>query len=235
VDSVGNLLRVPVPKLRMNRLARIADRYQALLRVNEIALSESTIDEVFQGMCIVLRKLLAYDRAGLTLYDPDHDSLKIESLYGSYENSVFRVGYLLPRKSSQNGWTFEHQTMTIRRDLPKEFRFPSEKHTLEEGYRSLCSVPLIVRRNSIGVVTVVGTRKDQFSVEHALLVQEMSNQISMAIISIVPSCPAHPHTKLFCPRCIGAAGGKTTVSKHREDLSNWGRKGGRGHKKLDFS
>jgi formate hydrogenlyase transcriptional activator len=180
----------------MNPLARMADRYKTLLRVNEIALSRSATAEIFQGMCAVLKELLAYDRAGLTLYDPDHDSLRIEALYGSYENSVFRVGYLLPRKSSQNGWTFEHQTQTIRRDLAEEARFPSEKHTLDDGYRSLCSVPLIVRNNSIGVVTIVGARKNQFSVRHAQLVQEVSNQIALAIVSIVASCPTHTNTKL---------------------------------------
>lgn len=219
----------------MNRLARIADRYKALLRVNEIALSKPTIEEVFQGMCAALRNLLAYNRAGLSLYDPDHDSLKIEALYGPHENSIFSIGHLLDRKSSQTGWVFEHQTYVIRRDLAKEVLFPADKLTIDEGYCSLCSVPLIVRGNSIGVVTVVGKRKNQFSVRQAQLVQEMSNQTAMAIDSIVARCPAHPSTKLVCPRCIGAAGGKTTVSKHRKDLSNWGKKGGRGRKKLDFS
>lgn len=217
----------------MNRLARIADRYKALLRVNEIALSGSATAEIFQGMCAVLRDLLAYDRAGLTLYDRNHDSLRIEALYGSYENSVFRVGYLLPRESTQNGWTFEHRTLTIRRDLAEESRFPSEKHTLADGYRSVCSVPLIVRNNGIGVVTVVGAQRNQFSKKHAQLVQEVSNQIVMAILATAASCPLHPHTKLVCPRCIGAAGGRTTVFKHRTNLSHWGKKGGRGRKKPD--
>src|SRR5690349_8780300 len=106
-------------------LLAIIDRYKTLLSVNEIALSKSTLGEVFHGMCAALRRQLVYDRAGLTLYDPDHDSLRIAALYGSYENSVFRVGYLLPRESSQSGWTFKHQTQTIRRDLAEESRFPS--------------------------------------------------------------------------------------------------------------
>lgn len=232
--SGGHLSAPPCAEVKMNRLARIAHRYETLLRVNEIALSKSTIKEVFHGMCTALREQLAYDRAGLTLYDSHHDSLRIEALYGSYENSVFRVGYLLPRNSSQNGWTFEQQTQTIRRDLAAESQFPSEKQTLDDGYRSLCLVPLVVRTNSIGVVTVVGARKNQFSASHAQLVQEMSNQIAMAIVSII-GCPTHPNTKLVCPKCIGAAGGRTTASKHREDLSNWGKKGGRGRKKLDIS
>lgn len=210
-------------------------RYKALLRVNKVALSQSTVGGVFQGMCVALRKLLDYDRAALTLYDPDHGSLRIVALYGRYTNSIFQVGYLLARKASQEGWTFDHRTGIVRRDLEKDSQFPSDTHNVNEGFPSLCSVPLIVRGNSFGVVTVSGARKNQFSAKHPQLVQEISNQIVLAINSITLSCPVHPNTKLFCPRCVGAVGGRTTVAKHRENLSNWGKKGGRGRKRADFS
>ena len=218
----------------MNVRANISDRYRALLQVNELALTKSTTEEVFGGMCTALRRLLPYDRAGLSLYDPDRDSLKIVALYGPHENSVFRLGHLLDRKTSQTGWVFEHQTYIIRRDLAKEVRFPSDKLTIDEGYRSLCSVPLIVRGNSIGVVTVVSARKSEFSIGDAGILQEVLNQIALAVNSIIPRCPNHMNTKLVCPRCIGAAGGKTTVLKHRQDLSNWGKRGGRGRRNVNF-
>ncbi|HXW89436.1 MAG TPA: GAF domain-containing protein [Terriglobales bacterium] len=219
----------------MNLDTNIADRYRALRRVNEVALTKSTTEELFAGTCETLRKLLPYDRAGLTLYDPEHDSLKIVAIYGPHENSIFRLGHLLHRKTSQTGWVFEHQTYIIRRDLAKQIRFPDDKLTVDEGYRSMCSVPLIVWGNSIGVVTLVSAQKNEFSVRHAHLVQEISNQIALAVNAINSRCPAHANTKLVCPRCIGAVGGKTTVSKYREDLSSWGKKGGRGRKKLDFN
>jgi transcriptional regulator with GAF, ATPase, and Fis domain len=217
----------------MNPKTNIASRYETLLLVNEAARNESTSEAVFQGMCRVLKRVLSYDRAGLSIYDPGQDNLRIAALYGAYENSFFHVGDLLDRKSSQNGWTFEHQSKTIRRDLPKELRFATERYTVEEGFRSLCSVPLVVRGNSIGVVTVVGRQRNQFSEAHAGVLQQMSNQIALAITSLTQRCPTHASTRLVCPRCIGAAGGRTTVLKHREDLSMWGKKGGRGRKNFN--
>jgi formate hydrogenlyase transcriptional activator len=213
----------------------IADRYRTLLQVNEVALTKSTAEELFVGMCDALGKLLPFDRAGLSLYDPERDSLKIMALYGPHETSLFRPGRLLGRKTSQTGWVFDHKEYVIRHDLPNEVRFPADKLTIDEGYRSLCSVPLIIWGNSIGVVTILSERKNQFSIEHARVVQESSNQIVLGVNSITPRCVRHTNTKLICPRCIGAAGGKTTVSKHRKDLSAWGKKGGRGHRKPDFS
>jgi formate hydrogenlyase transcriptional activator len=206
--------------------------HKAILQVNHVALTEPSSEAVFQGMCHALSGVVNYDRAGLSLWDPEHDSLRITALYGCFENSYFHVGDLLDPKSSQNGWTFRTQSKTIRRDLPNELRFASERYTVEEGFQSLCSVPLVVRGNSIGVVTVVGSRRNQFSERHADLVQEMSDQIALAISFGTQRCLTHATTRLLCPRCIGAAGGKTTVSKHRQDLSTWGKKGGRGRKKL---
>ena len=211
----------------------ITDRYKALLQVNEVALTKSTTEELFQGMCVALKKMVPYDRAGLSLYDPHDDGLKIVAINVPPENSIFRVGRLLDRKATQTGWVFEHKATMLRRDLAKEFRFPADKDIVDDGYHSLCSVPLIVQGNSIGVVTVLGARKNQLSANDAEIVEEMSNQIALAISSIIPRCRTHTTTNLVCPRCIGAAGGKTTVSKHRKDLSNWGKKGGRGRKNVD--
>src|SRR5579885_2525381 len=211
----------------------IASRYHLLLRTNEVALTQSSPQTVFQGFCVGLSELVPYDRAGLSLYDPDHDCLKIVEMYGPHEGSVFRVGRLFNRKTTHTGWVFDHGATIVRGNLDRDLRFSTDKDTLNEGYRSLCSVPLVVRGNSIGVVTLVGAKKNQFSAAQVEIVEQMANQIALAIHSLVLSCPVHPSSKLVCPRCIGAAGGKTTVSKHRGDLSSWGKKGGRGRKRPD--
>lgn len=179
-----------------------------------------------------MQKIVPYDRAGLSLYDPDQDGLKIVDVYGPHENSVFRVGHLLSRKASQTGWVFEHKKRLFRRDVAAEPRFPADRLILDEGYCSICSVPLVVRGNSLGVFSVIGSRKNQLSADHAEIVEEISHQLTLALASIIPRCPAHTNTKLVCPRCIGAAGGKTTASKHRENLPHWGRKGGRGRRSI---
>jgi formate hydrogenlyase transcriptional activator len=217
----------------MGQSATVSARLQALLKTNEAALTKLASDEVFVGMCRALKAVVSYERAGLTVYEPEHDSLKITALYGRYKDSYFHVGDLLDRKSTQNGWTFENKSKTIRRDLPNDCRFASERQTAEEGFRSLCSVPLVVRGNSIGVVTLVGSRRNQFSLMHAELVQEISNQIALAISSFTARCPKHSGSRLVCPRCIGAAGGKMTVAKHHDALSLWGKKGGRGRRNVN--
>lgn len=209
-----------------------AERYQLLRKASEIALTKCTAEAVFQGICGVLQQVVPYDRAGLSLYDPDHDGLKIVDIFGPHENSIFRVGHLLGRKTCQTGWVFENKRTLFRRDLAAEAKFPSDRRIIDEGYRSICSVPLVVRDTSIGVLSVIGSRQNQLSIDHSEMVEEVSRQVALSLASIVPRCPTHAHARLICPRCIGAAGGKSTVSKYRQDLSNWGRKGGRGRRSI---
>lgn len=217
----------------MGPKARIARRHKLLLRVTEIALTNSTPEGVFQGTCKALKGIVPYDRAGISLYDPDQDGLKIVDTYGPHETSIFKVGHVIDRKTTQTGWVFDHQTRMFRRNLAKDQRFPGDKCIMDEGYYSLCSVPLVVFGACIGVLTVLAARKNQLSANHADVVEEVSKPIALGIGCTMPRCSSHRNTKLVCPKCIGAAGGRTTVFKHRENLSNWGKKGGRGHKNVD--
>jgi GAF domain-containing protein len=215
----------------MEILWNTAQRYKTLLQVNHEALTRSTPQEVFAGMCGSLRSVLAYDRAGLMLYQPEEDNLKVAALDGSLPGSYFRVGVRIDRKESPHGMAFERQSAIIRRDIEKEAEFAIEARTVSEGLHSYCAVPLVVRGSSIGVVTMLSFRTKQFGEQHAEFLQEACNQIVLALKSFMFYCAEHQRTSLICPRCIGSSGGQKTASRYREQLSTWGKQGGRGKKK----
>ena len=219
----------------MSTKVEITRRFEAILKVNEIARTRSTTAAVFNGMCGVMRNMVPCDLTLLSLYDSECDDLQVVNVYGSRSESFFHVGRHLDRKSTQTGWAFEHKVAMFRADLAKQSRSPVDEAAVKEGYVACCAVPLVVCGDSIGVVTIAAARENRLSASHIDIVQEISNQVALAINSRMLRCPEHARLKLVCPKCIGAAGGKVTVSKHRQNLSNWGKKGGRGHKKLDFT
>jgi hypothetical protein len=71
-------------------------------------------------MCVSLKRAIPYDRAGLTLYEPEEDTLKVAAVDGSRADSFFRIGSAINRKESPHGWAFERQIAVIRRDIEKE-------------------------------------------------------------------------------------------------------------------
>ena len=169
----------------MRTIWSTAQRYETLLQVNHAALTRSTPQEVFAGMCGSLKRVLAYDRAGLMLYEPEEDNLKVAALDGSLPDSYFRIGVRISRKESPHGLAFERQCAIIRQDVEKEAEFEIEARTVSEGLHSYCAVPLVVRGSSIGVVTMLSFRAKQYGERHAEFLQEAGNQIALALKSFM--------------------------------------------------
>jgi len=76
----------------MNVSLPLAARYRTLLEVNKAAIAQPTPDKVFESMCAALKQLILFDRAGLTLYEPEQDALKLIARQGKFANSYFRPG-----------------------------------------------------------------------------------------------------------------------------------------------
>lgn len=209
----------------------VARRYDALMEVGALAVALPTSAEIFRGFCSIARNVMPFDRAGLMLYDPERDVLKITGLSGSLPGSFFRIGAELNPQHTPHGIAFHRQRAVLRADIRAEAEFDIEKLSIAEGLRSYCAIPLVVRGTSLGVVTILRHRKRAYTEEHAKFLQEMTNPVALALASLQPVCGKHPKSKLICPRCIASAGGLRTASKYRDQLSEWGRQGGRGRKR----
>jgi len=210
---------------------RTIERYKTVAELNRVAVTQPGVNEIFQGMCGALKKVMPYDRAGLSLYAPDSGVLKLAAINGCPPHSFYSVGLMLDRKETHHGWVFEHQKPIVRRDLRRELQFKIKQYSIIEGIRSYCAVPLILRGESIGVIIVLSSQKGGYSERHAQFLREVSDHVVSGIKSFVPSCSRHLHSKLICPRCIASGGGQATAAKHRKQLSDWGKQGGRGRRK----
>jgi hypothetical protein len=77
---------------------------------------------------------------------------------------------------------------------------------------------------------ILSSQVSQYSERDAEFLQEVADQLVLAVKCLLPLCPKHTASKLICPRCIASKGGQTTAGKHKTRLSEWGKRGGRGRK-----
>lgn len=210
---------------------RTGARYSTILEINRAAITGPGLNEFLQETCGAVKKVIACDRIGLSLYAPEHKALKLVAADGQAADSFYQLGLILDCKRSHHGWVFQHQKAIVRRDLQRELEFEFEQPNVEEGIRSYCAVPLIARGESVGVVIVLSSERNSYSVAHAAFLQEVSDPLVLAVKSLIPNCSKHSRTRLICPRCIASGGGQATVVKYKACLSEWGRRGGRGRKK----
>jgi GAF domain-containing protein len=209
---------------------RTIARYSTILEINRAAIAEPDLDEIFRRTCGAVRNVIAYDRMGVSLFAPETGALRLAAADGQGSDSFYQVGLLLG-KESHHQWVFHHRQPLVRRDLQNEVEFQTEQHNLEEGIRSYCAVPMILRNESVGVLILLSSHENSYSEAHADFLQEVAGQLVLAVKLVMPTCVKHTYTKMICPVCIASGGGQATAAKHRARLSEWGRKGGRGRKK----
>lgn len=206
-------------------------QYSTILGITSAAIEGHGLQEILGATAGAIRKMMPYDRMGVSLYSPEHKGLKLTAADGQGRSSFYQPGLILDTEESHHGWVFHHQKPIVRQDLARELEFRLEQPNLDEGIRSYCALPLIARGESVGVIIVLSSRKNCFCETHVNFLRQVSNQFALAVRALMPACPEHSSTKLICPRCIASGGGRTTAAKHKERLSEWGKRGGRGRKK----
>ena len=80
------------------------ERYRTISELNRVAVTQPGINEIFRGMCRALKKVVPYDRVGLSLYAPENGALKMAAINGCSPDSFYNVGLMLdPKKPVMDG------------------------------------------------------------------------------------------------------------------------------------
>ena len=160
------------------------DRYRALLEINNAIVTHLGREELLQSVSKILRRILPLDGAVITLYNPETEHFRYFALETHLSTEYFRTGLEVHRKESLVTEIFERQHGAIRRDLEKEQKVPNDRRLIEVGIVSDCIVPLIVGGKSIGTLGIGSTRKDQYCEADMQLLQEVANQVALAVANM---------------------------------------------------
>ncbi len=163
-------------------LEKSQERVRALLDVNNAIITKRTRDELFSAICDSLIPVVSFDRIALALYEPRANILRLVTFAGPYQRSDYSpIGRELSLTDSPAGLAFASQTPILRRNLETDRQTGSEERAFSHGFRSLCALPLTVRGNSIGAITVGSLTKGRYTETDVLFLTEIAKQISIAV------------------------------------------------------
>ncbi len=163
------------------RPASPAERYRALLEVNNAIVSNLTQEALLHAVSAALQRVLPFDRAALTLYDRDKDVRRILALEGRSPSTETVVGREFAREESHAWLAFDEQRPFVRADLDAGTRTPLEDRLYAEGLRSLLTVPLVTRGVSIGTLHLGSEVPNQYGDADGPFLQDVANQIALAV------------------------------------------------------
>jgi formate hydrogenlyase transcriptional activator len=162
-------------------LRKSEEKNRILLQINNAIITNLTQQALLHSISEALHPVFPFDRCAITLYQPERDSFCFLAVEGDLLSDYFKTGLELRRNETCGSWVFEHFRPLVRRDLEKEQAYLNERRLAAEGIQSMCVVPLVFQGKCIGTLSLVSREKDRYSDEDAMFLQEVANQVVLAI------------------------------------------------------
>jgi len=125
------------------------------------------------------------DGAAITIYNEPNDTFRYLAIESPISSEHFRAGMEFKREASMSAWVFDHRQAVTRKDIEREHLYANDRLLLAAGICSDCIVPLIVEGNCIGTLNVGSAKKNQYTTEDVELLQQMANQIALAVVNML--------------------------------------------------
>ena len=181
LGAVITFIDITERKRAEEALRKSEEKNRILLQVNNAIITNLSQQSLLRSISEALHPLISFDRCAITLYLPERDSFRFLALEGELLSDYFHTGLELSSNETCGRWVFDHQRPLVRRDLKKEQQYLNERRLAGEGIQSMCVVPLVLQAKCIGLLSIVGQQRDQYSEEDALFLQEVANQVALAV------------------------------------------------------
>jgi formate hydrogenlyase transcriptional activator len=166
-------------------LRKSEQRKHSLLEINNAIINKLTQEALFTSAYEAIRRVVSFDRAAFLLHQPETKTLKLVSMDSDAESEFFCLGKDYDLEETRiSAWVLDRQQAVVRGDLVKEQQSAGDQRLVAEGIQSYCVLPLVAMGNSIGTFTVWSETKNRYSEADAELLQEVANQVALAIANM---------------------------------------------------
>ena len=183
--AVDNVLHDQSVRSAQQALTRERDRLQLLLDVNNAVVSRLDLDQVFTSVSACLRRLIPHEHSSLLLYEPETrryrkhvplvagNEIVVEDCHVDEQWAKSPAGVAIITKQTA---LFDEADL---RNLAAESKIAAR--ILAEGFKSVCSVPLLSRDRALGTLNIGSERPDAFSRDDVELLGQVAQQIAIAV------------------------------------------------------
>jgi formate hydrogenlyase transcriptional activator len=180
--AVDNAINFDDAQRLQRELREERDRLRLLLEVNNLLVSRLEYPDLLQTLSESLQRVVKHDSASVALVDRESGQLRLKALTYNDARGVLEPHDLLSLEESPAGLTFARGVAKVFRttDLD-QFGRTGTSTLLPAGVQSLCCVPLITRRGSLGTLNVASADPEAFPPEEVELLRQISSQLAIAV------------------------------------------------------
>jgi formate hydrogenlyase transcriptional activator len=178
--ALDNAFNFQEAQCYQRQLARERDRYELLLKVNNMLVSNLNLRELLSALSVCLRRVVPHEAAGLALYDYSINQLRMSALEFPANEALFIEGEIISLDESPAGRAFKtRQAVVLNNGVKAES--PIGNRFAAAGVKSCLIVPLVSHDRALGVLSVASLREDAFTEGDAELLKEIAKQVSIAV------------------------------------------------------
>ncbi len=154
---------------------------QELSLINQLAAvisSSLNIQEVYDTFVAGLKNVVDVDWATIALIEGDN--LHFQAL-SSQIGSPWQTGDSILLKGTATEWLSVHKRSVIEPDLQQKHKFSTGNELANRGIRSAIYLPLTVKGETIGSLSIASCRVNAYNQEHVRLLERLALQIAVPV------------------------------------------------------
>jgi formate hydrogenlyase transcriptional activator len=180
--AVDNAINFDEAQRLQGELREERDRLRLLLEVNNLLVSRLEYPDLLKTLSESLQRVVKHDSASIALVDRESGQLRLQALTYNDARGVLEPNTLLSLEGSPSGLTFARgMARVFRRADLDQFDDKDTSPILHSGLHSVCCVPLITRRGSLGTLNVASVDPEAFPPEEVELLKQISSQLAIAV------------------------------------------------------
>jgi len=182
--AVNNALNYERLKDAESEVSRERDRTKLLLEINNAVVAHLDLHELIKSISGVLRRIVPHDGAFFTLVDSETNRLQVQALDMQMLGKVpFEEGVSISPEGTPEDEAIKsgRAVLVVPHIDLQRFHNPWVRNASEKGVKSGCAVPLIAHGRTLGALSVVSQKSAAFTKDHALLLEQCSGQMAIAV------------------------------------------------------
>jgi len=194
-DAAGNVTQIGVVAVEITEQKKLEEsfrsvsqklreekkRMQVMTEVSRVLAAKFEMLQAFPKISAHLRRVLRQEYAALALHDEETGQLVRQAMDFPLAKSV-SVGGDISAALGPGGKALDQRSSLIFNGDEMEGFEPGITASLKaEGLKSLCCVPLLRHKSSLGVLVLGSTRTDAFNTDDLTLLNQVAAQLAVAL------------------------------------------------------
>jgi len=154
-------------------------QFDSLIKVSQSITSESYLDEILNLIVVVTAEMLNSKICSIMLLDKKSNELQLkatQSLSEAYKNKPH-----IKVDGSINGDVLKTKKAIFIDDVRNEKKYMLKDLAVQEGLSSMLSVPMVVKDEAVGVISVYTKEPHHYAQEEIDVLQIVANQAAVAV------------------------------------------------------